>query len=407
MSGKIILAPGREKSVLRHHLWIYSGALRKIEGSPQAGDVVEVVSSDGKFLARGGYSPASQIPVRIWTFDPEELVDHACFKRKIQAAAAMRAAQGLLNPQGGCRVVAAEGDAIPGLIADRYGDFLCIQIVAAAMEPWRDTVTELLVEALAPYVKIKGVYERSDLKVRAKEQLPERTGLLWGSLPPAEVEIVENNCIYGVDLLSGHKTGFYFDQRENRRIVAEQAKGKRVLNLFSYTGGFGVAAAQCGATEVLNIDSSEAALQMSKRNFERNGLSLQTNQHLEGDVFSLLRKLRGDRNARYDVIVLDPPKLIESQRAMKRGCRAYKDAALQCFHLLKPGGRLFTFSCSGLMESDLFQKITFDAASDANIEAVIERKLMQAMDHPIALNHPETFYLKGLQVFRRTEPLTQ
>ncbi len=396
LEKRLVLRPGREKSLRRRHWWIFSGAVREVTGEPAAGDVVEVYSSGGEWLARAGFSPASQLQARIWTFDRSEAVDDDFFRRRLLRAIAYRRALSFNRPTDGYRLVASEADALPGLIVDRYADWLVVQFLSAGMEPFRRRLVDLLLELLP---EIRGIYDRSDVGVRAKEALPETTGVLAGATVPEQVVITENNLRFAVDIRHGHKSGFYFDQRCNRQAVAEAAKGAEMLNLFAYTGGFGVAAAAAGAAFVTNVDSSAPALALAERNFALNGIPADRYENIVDDVFELLRRCRRQKR-QFDLIVLDPPKFVDSQKALARGCRAYKDVALQSFHLLKPGGRLFTFSCSGLMTPELFQKITADAALDAGIEGVIVRRLGQAPDHPTALNQPEGFYLKGLEVYR-------
>lgn len=392
MNDKIVkLQAGREKSLLRRHCWIFSGAVAEVEGEPAAGETVRILDARNRFLATAAWSPASQLAARVWSFDPGETVDAVFFLRRIGAAAELRRFLGLDAPRGGCRLVHSEADGIPGLIVDRYGEFLSVQFLSAGVERFREEI----LNALEQVTGARGIYERSDVSVRAKEGLPERTGLLRGAEPPNPVIIEEEGCRYAVDLRHGQKTGFYFDQRISRRVLAGFAPEKRILNAFSYTGAFAVAALRAGAQHVVNVDSSQPALRQAAHNLEMNGIAPDRYENRCQDVFEALRGFRAE-GRRFDLVILDPPKFIESQRALVRGCRAYQDIARLGFQLLNPGGVLFNFSCSGLMTPELFQKITADAACEAGVGAVVLRRLEQAPDHPTALAVPESFYLKGL-----------
>ncbi len=392
--NRITLKPGREKSLLRRHPWIFSGALGRKTGEPQFGETVEIYSSDGNFLALAAWSPRSQISARVWSFG-ERAINRAFFLEKVQQAVTAR--ELLFNEcpmqLRSCRLIAAEGDGLPGVIVDRYEDFLVCQFLSAGAEAQRMVIVDCLNEVCRP----KGIYERSDASVRQKEGLEARTGLLSGEEPPEILVIHEGGVQYEVNVRSGHKTGFYLDQRDNREAVAMHAAGRKVLNCFSYTGGFGTAAAVMGAEFVTNLDSSAAALALSDDNMHLNNIDPSRYENIEGDAFKELRRFR-DEGRKFDLIILDPPKFIESQQQLKRGCRGYKDINLLGFQLLNPGGMLYTFSCSGLMESMLFQKIVSDAALDAGREAMIVKWLTQAPDHAVSLNFPEAFYLKGLQL---------
>ena len=386
----ILLKRGREKSVLRRHPWIFSGAIAKIEGHPKQGETVDILASEGALLARGAYSPHSQITVRIWTFDPREDVSSEFFDGRLRQA--VEARRSLMSGDGpaGVRLINAESDGLPGIIADRYGDFLVVQFLSAGADYWKGAVVETLMRLMS----VSGVYERSDAGVREKEGLPKLAGTLAGREPQDLVEIREGSCRFLVDIKRGHKTGFYLDQRENRGMIAEFARGTEMLNCFSYTGGFGIAALRAGAEKVTNVDTSAGALDLARRNAEINGVDASNLESVEGDAFAVLRRWR-DAGRAFDVIVLDPPKFAESQSQLARASRGYKDINLLAFKLLRPGGILFTFSCSGLMSPELFQKIVADAALDAGCEAQIIRRLAQASDHPTLLSFPEGSYLKG------------
>ena len=385
----IILKPGREKSLLRRHPWVFSGAIKTQEDSLQPGKTVDILSSDRKWLGRGAYSPESQIRVRLWSFEPDEEISPDFFRKRLERAVVLR--KNSEHEYSAYRLVNAESDGLPGLIADRYGEFIVCQFLSVGAEAWKKEIVAHLAELLSP----TGIYERSDAEVRQKEGLDLRTGMLFGKEPPELVEIQEGHIRFLVDLRAGHKTGFYLDQRDNRRIIPEFAKGAQVLNCFAYTGGFGIFASAAGAEEVIHIDASSSALEIARKNAELNSLDMTKITFSETDVFQSLRRFR-DSAKSFDLIILDPPKFAESQSQLDRACRGYKDINLLAFKLLKPGGILMTFSCSGLMMPELFQKIVADAALDAGCEAHIIRRLSQAEDHPVSLNFPEGHYLKGL-----------
>ncbi len=391
MADHLLLKPGKEKSARNRHPWIFSGAIARVQGTPQPGDIVEVLSHEGEFLARGYYNPHSQITVRLLTWDREEEIGRAFWRRRLQAALARRAALGLDAQTDAYRLVYAESDGLPGLIVDRYADWLVLQSLTLGIEPWKATLAELLVELLEP----RGIYERSDVDVRAQEKLPMVSRLLWGEVPPADLLITENGLRFQVNAVHGHKTGFYLDQRENRRRVAAYCRGREVLNVFSYTGAFAVYAASQGAGSVANLDSSADALRAAEGNMRLNGLARANDQYLEGDAFSLLRRLR-DQGRQYDLLILDPPKFAFSRAQLEAAARGYKDINMLGMRLLRPGGILCSFSCSGLVSEDLFQKILFGASVDVGREVRILERLAQGADHAVLLTFPEAAYLKGL-----------
>lgn len=391
MTPKIILKKGREKSLLRRHPWIFSGAVERVEGAPCAGETVRVVSDRGDFLAWAAFSPASQITGRVWSFEEAETIDGAFFKRRIAEALDLRKKLGLMDAQGGCRLVFSEADRLPGVIVDRFGEFLILQLLSAGSEYNREYIVDALWEICSP----AGIHERSDVSIRRKEQLPGRSGVVRGAELPDELIIHEEDLSFAVDGRKGQKTGFYFDLRSARKVLRQFSENAEILNCFSYTGAFAVAALRSGARHLLNMDSSGPALKQLERNMELNGFDPSRYENCCGDVFTLLRELVREKR-QFDVVILDPPKLIDSQRALTSGARAYQDLARHGFKLLKKGGVLFNFSCSGLMTADLFQKITASAALEAGAEARIIAHLEQAPDHPTLLSVPETFYLKGL-----------
>ena len=388
----VILKPGREKSLLRRHPWIFSGAVQHVDEEPASGETMDLLSSDRQFLARAAYSPSSQIRARVWTFE-EEPVDVEFFRRRIRSAIEARRKLGVEAHADAYRLVYAESDGLPGLIVDRYGDVLVLQSLTAGSEFWKETLADLLLEETG----LTTIYERSDADVRELEGLEAKTGLLRGSISTQSVQfsIVEHGMRYLVNLQHGHKTGSYLDQRENRLRVRELAKDKEVLDCFCYTGGFTVNALAGGAKSVLSVDSSADALVLCQENIALNHLDESRQTALEGDIFQLLRRFR-DENRSFDMIILDPPKFAPTAAQAERAARGYKDINLLAFKLLRPGGTLVTFSCSGGIDAGLFQKIVAGAALDAGVEAQIVEHLFQGGDHPVSLHFPEGAYLKGL-----------
>jgi 23S rRNA (cytosine1962-C5)-methyltransferase len=395
----VILKPGREKSLLRRHPWIFSSAIHKADENIASGSTVDLLSSDGHFLTRASFSPLSQIRARVWTFE-DEPVDREFFRNRIRAAIATRSpllkGEGLGVRSNAFRLIYAESDGIPGLIVDRYNDILVIQSLTAGSEYWKDTFADLLLEETG----LTTLYERSDADVRELEGLEPKVGLLRGENYRSPITILEHNLKFLVNLQSGHKTGFYLDQRRNRLRVRELAKDRDVLDCFCYTGGFTVNSLAGGAKSVLSVDSSANALELCKENIALNNLPADRHSSLEGDVFHLLRKFR-DENRSFDIIILDPPKFAPTSAHAEKATRAYKDINLLAFKLLRAGGMLVTFSCSGGIDAGLFQKIVAGAALDAGVEAQIVEHLSQGPDHPVSLHFPEGAYLKGLVCMKR------
>jgi len=391
MLKTIILKNGRDKSVLQKHPWIFSGALFKIPEGLKNGETVLVRSAEGHELALAAWSEFSQISLRVWSFQENLPVDQSFFEGRISQAVERRTNLELPRQSNALRLVYGESDGLPGVIIDRYADQLVLQILSAGAEGQRENIHRALQEVLPGLP----VFERSDADVRSREGLKSRKKTLSGPAPAGLIEIFENDLHYLVDVVNGHKTGFYLDQRENRNLLATYAKDKTVLNCFSYTGGFGLAAVQGGAAQVTNLDLSVEALALLEKNRVLNNLPADRSANLPGDVFEILRSYR-DSGRQFDLIVLDPPKFADSRNHLPRALRGYKDINWLAFRLLKPGGLLFTFSCSGLLEAPLFQKMVADAALDAGRKAQIVHRLAQAADHPILLSFPEAAYLKGL-----------
>ncbi|WP_456442400.1 class I SAM-dependent rRNA methyltransferase [Caldithrix abyssi] len=387
----VILKKGREKSLLRKHPWIFSGAVKSVEGQPQSGETVAVQDCQGRFLGRGAYSPRSQIVVRMWSFEQDEAIDNVFFEKRLLQALRLRSALGIDRESTAVRLIASDADGLPGIIVDRYNQFLVCQFLSAGAEYWKKTIVHLLQKLLEP----QGIYERSDVDVRKKEGLTPTRGLLAGQEPPDLLEINEQEIRFLVDVKRGHKTGFYLDQRVNRRLVRQWSAGRETLNCFAYTGGFGLAALKGGAKHVTNLEDVAGLLELQEKNFKLNQFKSERYENVKADVFRQLRRYHTE-GRRFDLIILDPPKFVDSQRHLMRASRGYKDINRLAFELLRPEGVLFTFSCSGLMKIDLFQKIVADAALEAKREAQILQWLFQAPDHPIRLHIPESLYLKGL-----------
>lgn len=392
--AQLILLPGKERSAFKHHPWLFAGSVGRLEGRARPGDTVDVLADNLRPLGRAAYSPKSQIRARFWTFDAEESIDDAFFKRRIAAAVALRQALPELRGQQGLRLIHAESDGLPGVIADQYGDTVVVQLTSAGADKWRSAIVAGLVKATG----CARVYERSDSDVRGLEGLGPTTGWLHGEAPSTPLSIDENGVRLAIDIAGGHKTGFYLDQRENRALLGQLSAGKDVLNCFCYTAGFSLQALAGGAKSVLSIDSSGPALAQGQANLALNPtLPSDRAQWLEADVFQALRDFR-KAGRTFDLIVLDPPKFAPSAAHAERAAKAYKDINILGFRLLRPGGFLMTYSCSGGVGLEMFQKIIADSALDAGRNARIVRRLSGAADHPVALNFPEGEYLKGLLV---------
>ena len=393
--AQLILMPGKERAAFKNrHPWVFAGSVGRLEGRARPGDTVEVLADNLRPLGRAAYSPQSQIRARFWTFGSDESVDDAFFKRRIAAAVARRQALPELKGQQGLRLIHAESDGLPGIIADQYGDTVVVQLNSAGADKWRKAIVNGLVLATG----CARIYERSDSDVRGLEGLEPTVGWLYGEPKETGLSIDENGVQLAVDVVGGHKTGFYLDQRDNRAWLRSVAADKDILNCFCYTGGFSLQALAGGAKSVLSIDSSGPALAQARANLALNPqLPAERAEWLEADVFQALRDFRKAERS-FDLIVLDPPKFAPSAAYADRAARAYKDINILGFRLLRPGGLLMTYSCSGGIGLELFQKIVAGAAVDAGREARIVRRLSGTADHPVALNFPEGEYLKGLLV---------
>lgn len=400
----IILKPGKERALLRRHPWVYATGVASVKGNPKSGETVCIRDSKGRFLAWGAFSPMSALRARCWSFTETDIIDAAWIEEKVKDA--IEARKNLEARTNAIRLIFGEADFLPGLIVDRYNDQLVTQFQSAGAEYWRAEIGKALVK----YTGISRVYDRSDAATRSREGLEERKEVLEGEEPPQEVEIVEDGIRYGVDVRMGHKTGFYVDQRDNRALARKLAedfrlthgKGLRALNCFCYTGGFSLALKAGGAAEVVSIDSSADALALAKENAARNGFDDESMKWVEANVFEALRDLK-NAGEKFDLIILDPPKFASSHHHVDKASRAYKDINLNGLRLLKKGGRLLTFSCSGAIDVDLFQKIVAGAVIDSKVDAWMVSRLGAGSDHPLLMTHPEGEYLKGLELLVRGE----
>jgi 23S rRNA (cytosine1962-C5)-methyltransferase len=391
MMSSVILKKSADSFIKKKHPWIFSGAIEKVKGNPPNGQTVKIFTSNKTIVGFGSFSPSSQIRVRVWSFNPQEIIDSDFFRKKILAASETRKQFIDTSQTNAYRIINAESDGLPGLIVDRYSDFLVCQFLSSGAEFSKEIIVAILDEVFKPV----GIYERSDVEVRTKEGLQPAKGLLKGTVPDDLIEVKENGFKFLVDIKEGHKTGFYLDQRDNRKLVSEFSNGKNVLNCFSYTGGFSVYALAAGANKVTQIESSASAIDISSKNFEINNLDSSSVENINGDVFEILRKFRDERKT-FDLIILDPPKFAESSSQIQKASRGYKDINLLAIKLLNLGGILFTFSCSGHILPELFQKIVSGAALDSGREVKIIKQISQSSDHPVSLNFPEALYLKGL-----------
>ena len=403
MTATLILQSGKSGSLRRRHPWIFAGSVATLKGRARSGDTVMVEDEHGVAMGRAAWSPASKIRARMWTFDPDETIDHAFFKRRIAQAVSRRGGWSVLRGEqpepAGERVIHGEADGLPGVIADRYGDLVVLQLTSAGADAWREAIAAGLVQATG----CQHIYERSDSDVRKLEGLEPVTGWLAGKglaeTPPTVMPLIDEHGVrFGVDVVSGHKTGFYLDQRDNRLLLRSLAHGRRVLNCFCYTGGFSLQALAGSAESIVSIDSSGPALEQAQANLAMNPqLDAARAEWRDADVFQALREYH-KAGEKFDLIVLDPPKFAPSAAHADQAARAYKDINLFGFKLLAPGGLMMTYSCSGGIGVELFQKIVASAAADAGRDARILRRLMASSDHPVGLAAPEGEYLKGLLV---------
>ncbi len=388
------LRQGKDRSLLRRHPWVFEGSIAK--GKADAGETVRVEAHDGRFLAWGAYSPQSAIRVRAWSFIEAERIDAAFFARRVQRAVDLRAR--LAVDSDAVRLVHGEADGLPGLVVDRYGDTLVAQVGFVGAERWKDAIADALRAATGS----TRLYERSDLGVRKLEGLPEQQGWLRGD-GPTQLPMREHGWALQVDVAQGHKTGTYLDQRDNRLHFAQAVRHfgcAEVLNCYSYSGGFTLAALAGGAQQVTSVDSSAPALALARQHVQANGFDAARHEAVDADVNAYLRAAL-EQGRRFDAIVLDPPKFAHTSAQAERAARAYKDINRLGLKLLRPGGLLFSFSCSGGIGPELFHKIVAGAGIDAGVDAAILRRMAAAPDHPTTLEFPEGDYLTGLALLAR------
>lgn len=390
--NKIILNKGKDKAAWQLHPWVFSGAISAALGKPQNGDIVSVYNIEDEFIAYGIYNGNSRVAVRLLEWDPSHEITEEWWRNRVSKAVNNRLSL-LHDSNNTVRLIFAEADFLPGLIADKYADFISVQIHSAGIEKVKDIIVDQLVQLLQP----KGIYERSDLKSREYEGLPDTNGLLYGAVPPEFVDVIENGIHYQVNIVEGQKSGFYCDQRENRAITARYVKDKKVLDCFSYSGGFTLNAFREGASSITSVDSSGLAIETLKNNIKLNGFDSSKHTAVQSDVNKYLREL-GEQGEKFDVIVLDPPKYAPTRSALEKASRAYKDLNRRGLMLLNSGGLLATFSCSGAMDIDTFKQVIAWAALDAGKEIQFIYQYCQPEDHPVRASFPESEYLKGLLV---------
>ena len=387
MTARVILQPKRAKPFFGRHPWVYAGAIAAVEGDPADGDVVDLLADGGQFVARGLYNSHSKIRVRLFTWNPDTPLDDAFFRGQLVAALQLRRDLGLLAPRTGCRLVNSEGDGLSGCMIDRYDRWLVLQFTSLGLAQRRERFAELLTELLQP----EGIYLRTERGIGQLEGLELHDGPLRGSTPGGPIEIDEDGLTFLVNLAEGQKTGYYFDQRDNRRVAARLATGRRVLDAFCYSGGFGLHAARAGAAEVIGVDQSEPALALARRNAERNGLAQVS--FVRAEVFEHLNVLISQEQ-RFGLIVLDPPKFARDRRAVAEALRGYRRLHLAALQLLEPEGYLVTCCCSGLITPDMLENLLAHVAEDARREVQLLERRGPAADHPVAVSCREGHYLK-------------
>ncbi|MDB5159329.1 MAG: pseudouridine synthase [Mucilaginibacter sp.] len=387
----IILKKGKEKAVLQRHPWVFSGAIEQVKGKPANGDIVRLVNAKGDFMAYGFYNDQSRVALRLLEWDESITVNEDWFRHKVADAVAGRNELLSTGATNTCRLIFSESDYLPGLIVDKYADHLAVQVLTSGIEKMMPVIIDELQRLLNP----KSVFDKSDASSRQHEGLETTNVVLFGDAPPESVEVKENNILYNINIAEGQKSGFYCDQRDNRKIVAGYAKDKKVLDCFSYTGGFTLNALQNGALSVTSVDSSALAIETLKENIKLN--KLDTNKHtaIQSDVNKQLRVFK-DEGELFDIIVLDPPKYAPSRSALDRAARAYKDLNRLGMLLLNSGGLLATYSCSGAMNMETFKQVIAWAALDAGKQVQFINQFCQPEDHPVRSSFPEGEYLKGL-----------
>lgn len=385
------LKKGKEKAVKQLHPWVFSGAIESVKGKPANGEIISVTDSSGAFLAKGFYNNQSRVAVRLLEWNEATDIDEEWWRSRVAKAVASRKNILSSGDTNVCRLIFSEADYLPGLIVDKYADYLSVQLHSSGIEQIKSVLLDELQKQLNP----KGVFDRSDASARAHEGLEPSHGILAGSLPPEFVEVTENGIKYLINISEGQKSGFFCDQRENRRIVAAHSAGKRVLDCFSYSGGFSLNALSSGASEVISVDSSILAIETLNRNIELNGFATSKHTSVQSDVNKQLRAFR-ESGEMFDIVVLDPPKYAPTRSSLDKASRAYKDLNRIGMSLLNSGGLLATFSCSGAVDINHFKQILAWAALDAGKEIQFVYQFCQPEDHPIRASFPEGEYLKGL-----------
>jgi len=386
----VILKKGKEKAVLHRHPWVFSGAIEGIKGKPANGDVVRLTDSKGGFMAYGFYNDQSRVALRLLEWDESVEINEQWFRNKV--ATAVHSRESLLNANTNtCRLIFSESDYLPGLIVDKYADHLAVQVLTSGIE----RMMPVIIDELRNILKPESIFDKSDASSRSHEGLETSNVVLFGDEPPANVEVRENGIRYNINIAEGQKSGFYCDQRDNRHVLAAHTAGKKVLDCFSYTGGFTLNSLKHGALSVTSVDSSALAIEILKENIKLNQLEVSRHTAIQSDVNKQLRAFK-DAGDQFDVIVLDPPKYAPSRSALDRASRAYKDLNRLGMLLLKKGGLLATFSCSGAMDMETFKQVLAWAALDAGKQVQFIYQFCQPEDHPVRASFPEGEYLKGL-----------
>jgi 23S rRNA (cytosine1962-C5)-methyltransferase len=388
---EVILKKGKEKAVLQRHPWVFSGAIERVKGSPNNGDIVKLTNAKGDFMAYGFYNDQSRVALRLLEWDENVIVDDTWFREKVGVAVKSRAdilADGTTNT---CRLIFSESDYLPGLIVDKYNNHLAVQILTSGIE----NVMPVIIDELNNLLKPESIFDKSDASSREHEGLQTSNVALTLNSPPENVEVKENGIVYNINIAEGQKSGFYCDQRDNRKILASHAKGKKVLDCFSYTGGFSLNSLYEGASSVTSVDSSALAIETLRENIKLNNLDAAKHIAIQSDVNKQLRAFR-DQEEKFDIIVLDPPKYAPSRSALDRASRAYKDLNRLAMLLLNDGGLLATYSCSGAMNMETFKQVLAWAALDAGKQVQFIYQFCQPEDHPVRASFPEGEYLKGL-----------
>ena len=388
---EVVLKKGKEKAVLHRHPWVFSGAIEKVKGKPANGDVVKLVDAKGAFMAYGFYNDQSRVALRLLEWDETVEIDEQWFRNKVAVAVQSRSEVLVDGVNNTCRLIFSESDYLPGLIVDKYADHLAVQVLTSGIEKMMPCIIDELNSILKP----ESIFDKSDATSRGHEGLQTQNIVLAGTHPPDRVEVIENGIKYNINIAEGQKSGFYCDQRDNRKIVAAHAKGKKVLDCFSYTGGFTLNALQNQAAAVMSVDSSALAVETLKENVLLNGFDADKVTTITSDVNKQLRKLREDGEL-FDIVILDPPKYAPSRSALDKASRAYKDLNRLGMLLLNNGGLLATYSCSGAMNMETFKQVLAWAALDAGKQVQFINQLCQPEDHPVRSSFPEGEYLKGL-----------